>query len=211
MVHFKNQDYKEILYPVHTLKMGVDIFDSFPKLLDYEEFGVRLPASLPLDKVFKYIVYTYDQKSPFVLQIDDLIQRKKEAIQEAGFVARNNIFPEAVKKILNCENEKINEMIIRYCRLQGKDFTNLVASQEAFYQINIQLLSNIKTDNDDAVEVAKKKAALDKAADEFNERLDEKARRFLTQETAQSLHNSLWSLAEDEALAIKVTPEDYAD
>ena len=110
MVHFKNQDYKEILYPVHTLKMGVDIFDSFPKLLDYEEFGVRLPASLPLDKVFKYIVYTYDQKSPFVLQIDDLIQRKKEAIQEAGFVARNNIFPEAVKKILNCENEKINNI-----------------------------------------------------------------------------------------------------
>ena len=85
MVHFKNQDYKEILYPVHTLKMGVDIFDSFPKLLDYEEFGVRLPASLPLDKVFKYIVYTYDQKSPFVRQIDDLIQRKKEAIQEAGY------------------------------------------------------------------------------------------------------------------------------
>ena len=103
-------------------------------------------------------------------------------------------------------------MIIRYCRLQGKDFTNLMASQEAFYQINVQLLSNIQTDNnDDAVAVAKKKAELDKAADDFNERLNEKARRFLTQEIAQGLHDDLWSLAEDEALNINISPEDYAN
>ena len=211
MAHFKSQDFKDILYPVHTLKKGVDIFTAFPKLLDYEEFCGRLPAQLPINKVFKFIVYTYDEKSPFVLQIDDLIQRKKEAVQAAGFIATDNRFPEAVNDMLNCKNERVNEMIIRYCRLQGKDFTNLMASQEAFYQINVQLLSNIKTDNDDAVEVAKKKAALDKAADEFNERLDEKARRFLTQETAQELHNSLWSLAEDEALSITITPEDFAN
>lgn len=211
MVNFKPLDYKDILYPVHTLKKGVDIFTAFPKLLDYEEFCGRLPAQLPINKVFKFIVYTYDEKSPFVLQIDDLIQRKKEAVQAAGFIATDNRFPEAVNDMLNCKNERVNEMIIRYCRLQGKDFTNLMASQEAFYQINVQLLSNIKTDNDDAVEVAKKKAALDKAADEFNERLDEKARRFLTQETAQELHNSLWSLAEDEALSITITPEDFAN
>jgi len=186
------------------------IFDAFPKLLDYQEFGVQLPGELSINKVFKYIVYAYDQKSPFVTQIDDLVLRKKEAIQEAGFLANNNEFSEVVKKMLNCENEKVNKMIIRYCRLQGKDFTNLVASQEAFYQINAQLLSNIKSDKDDAVETAKKKAALDKAADEFNERLDEKARRFLAQETAQELHNNLWSLAEDEALNINISPEDYA-
>jgi len=212
MVHFKPIDYKEILYPVHTLKKGMGIFDAFPKLLDYEEFGVRLPGELSINKVFKYIVYAYDQKSPFVTQIDDLIIRKKEAVQEAGFIAKNNSFSAVVKDMLNCENEKVNKMIIRYCRLQGKDFTNLMASQEAFYQINVQLLSNIQTDNnDDAVAVAKKKAELDKAADDFNERLNEKARRFLTQEIAQGLHDDLWSLAEDEALNINISPEDYAD
>ena len=211
MVNFKPTDYKEILYPIHTLKRGMDIFEAFPKLFDYEEFGVVLPPKLPIEKVFRYIVYTYDQKSPFVLQIDDLIQRKKESVQAAGFIPQNNSFAPEVKTMLNCQNEKINKMIIRYCRLQGKDFTNLMASQEAFYQINVQLLSNIKSDTDDAVEVAKKKAALDKAADEFNERLDEKARRFLTQETAQELHDSLWSLAEDEALNISISPEDYAN
>ncbi len=210
MVHFKPVDYKEILYPVHTLKKGMDIFDAFPKLLDYQEFGVILPGDLSINKVFKYIVYAYDQKSPFVTQIDDLVLRKKEAVQEAGFLANNNEFSEAVKKMLNCENKKVNDMIIRYCCLQGKNWLNLVASLEAFFQINAQLLSNIKSDKDDAVETAKKKAALDKAADEFNERLDEKARRFLTQETAQPLHDRLWSLAEDEALNISISPEDYA-
>jgi hypothetical protein len=212
MVHFKPIDYKEILYPVHTLKKGMGIFESFPKLFDHDEFGVTLPPTLPFDKVFRYIVYAYDQKSPFVTQIDDLITRKKEAVQEAGFIAKNNSFSAVVKDMLNCENEKVNKMIIRYCRLQGKDFTNLMASQEAFYQINVQLLSNIQTDNnDDAVAVAKKKAELDKAADDFNERLNEKARRFLTQEIAQGLHDDLWSLAEDEALNINISPEDYAN
>ena len=212
MVHFKPIDYKEILYPVHTLKKGMGIFESFPKLFDHDEFGVTLPSTLPFDKVFRYIVYAYDQKSPFVTQIDDLITRKKEAVQEAGFIAKNNSFSAVVKDMLNCENEKVIKMIIRYCRLQGKDFTNLMASQEAFYQINVQLLSNIQTDNnDDAVAVAKKKAELDKAADDFNERLNEKARRFLTQEIAQGLHDDLWSLAEDEALNINISPEDYAN
>ncbi len=212
MVHFKPVDYKEILYPVHTLKKGMDIFNAFPKLLDYKEFGIKLPGELSINKVFKYIVYAYDQKSPFVTQIDDLVLRKKEAVQEAGFMAKNNSFSAVVKDMLNCENEKVNKMIIRYCRLQGKDFTNLMASQEAFYQINVQLLSNIQTDNnDDAVAVAKKKAELDKAADDFNGRLNEKARRFLTQETAQGLHDDLWSLAEDEALNINISPEDYAN
>ena len=206
MVHFKPVDYKEILYPVHTLKKGMGIFDAFPKLLDYQEFGVPLPGELSINKVFKYIVYAYDEKSPFFIQIGDLITRKKEAVQEAGFLAKDNEFSAVVKKMLNCENEKVNKMIIRYCRLQGKDFTNLVASQEAFYQINAQLLSNIKSDTDDAVAVAKKKAELDKAADEFNERLNYKARRFLTQEIAQGLHDSLWSLAEDEDLNIQITP-----
>lgn len=211
MVNFKSQDYKDILYPVHTLENGMDIFTAFPNLLDYEEFGVRIPASIPISKVFKYIVYAYDQKSPFVLQIDDLIERKKEAAQEAGFTpVKAYTFHDAVKKMLNCENKDINSMIIRYCKFQGKDWANLVASQEAFYQINLQLLSNIKSETDDAIAFAKNKASLDKAADEFNERLNDKARKFLTQETAQGLHDDLWSLAEDEANSIQISPEDFA-
>jgi hypothetical protein len=210
MVQFKPQDFNEILYPVHTLKREDGVFDVFPKLLDFEEFGV--PMTLPIDKVFKYIVYAYDQKSPYVLQIEDLIERKKEAVQAAGFSPQaNQNFSAAVQKMLNCESKKINPMIIRYCRFQGKDWANLVASQEAFYQINQQLFSNIKSETDDAISFAKDKAALDKAADDFNKRLNEKARQFLTQETAKGLHDTLWSLAADEADNVQVTPEDFAD
>jgi hypothetical protein len=212
MVIFKDLDYKDLLYPAHTIKTGMSIFELFPTLLDYTEFHAKLPASLPISKVFKYIVFVYDHKSPFVTQIDNLEERKLQAVQEAGFKPEDDsIFVDTVQDMLNCKDPQINEMILRYCRLQGKDWPNIVASQEAFFQINLQLLSNIKTESDDAIEFAKKKAALDKAADEFNERLNEKARKFLVGETAQGLQDKLWSIAEDEARKVRITPEDYAD
>ena len=101
-------------------------------------------------------------------------------------------------------------MIIGYCRMQGKDFTNLIASQEAYYQINLELMKGIDKD-EDALAVATKKANLDKLADEYNVRLNEKARNFLSQEIAQGLHDELWRMAEDESANITITPEDYAD
>jgi len=211
MTNFKSQDYKDMLYPVHNLKRDVDIFKTFPKLKDYSEFSEKLIASLPIDKVFKYIVYVYDQKSPFFTQIEDLVQRKKAAVLEAGFEPNaSQNFSTSIKGMLNCENPAINSMIIRYCRMQGKNFANLVASIEAFHQINLQLISNINGQDDDAIVIAKKKADLDKAADDLSNRLNEKARRFLSQEVAEGLHEDLWSLAEDEALNIKITPEDFS-
>lgn len=212
MNHFKSQDFKDVLYNVHTLKRSVDIFKEFPKLQEYEEFYPTLPSALPKDKVFKFIVYAYDQKSPFFTQIEDLIERKKAAVQEAGFTPHHKDgFSEPVKKMLNCEDKKINAMIIRYCRFQGKAFTNLVSSQEAFYQINLQLLSNIKSETDSAIKFSTEKAKLDDLATDYSERLDEKARKFLSQETAQGLHDDLWRLAEEEAMNIPITPEDYAN
>lgn len=212
MAHFKSQDFKDMLYPVHTLKRDVDIFKSFPKLKDFEEFGVTLSPTIPITKIFKYIVYAYDQRSPFFTQIEDLRERKILSIKEAGFEPTHQKgFNDSVRMVLNCEHKKVNAMIIRYCRFQGKEFTNLVSSQEAFYQSNLQLLSNIQSKDDDANKVAQEKAKLDELLSKHAERLNEKARKFLSQETAEGLHEDLWKLAEDEAEAIMITPEDYAE
>jgi hypothetical protein len=211
MVHFKKQDYEEILYPVHTLKKGMDLFATFPKLLEHKEFQISLPASLNKEKVFTYIVYVYDKKSPFRTQIEDLRRRKIEAAMESGFsTSHNGGFSESVKGLLNCENTIINKMIIRYLRLQGKDFTGLVVDQEAYYQINLQQIEGISSTDNDALKTAKSKAELSKMATEYRERLDDSARNFLEQEEAIGLHNELWNLAEDEVKNIKLTPEDYA-
>lgn len=212
MAIFKSQDFKDILYPVHTVKSGVDPREAFPHLLDYSEFALRTPKELPFKKVFNFIVYAYDQKSPFFTQVEDFVDRKKQAVLEAGFQPDNEgDFSDQVKGMLNCENKVVNMMIIRYCRIQGKDFANLIASMEAFHQINYQLLSNVTVEGDDAIVVAKRKADLDKAADDLNKRLNEKARRFLSQEIAEGLHDDLWSLAEKETTYIRLSPEDYAD
>ena len=210
MNYFKKKDFAELLFPVYNTETNKrDFREVFPSLVEHSEFCKKTP-SLNFNKLFKYIVYVYDRKSPF-LQIEDLVERKKEAAIEAGFIVENSKFKNSVVELLNCENKIANAMILRYCRLQGKEWANFQASIEAFYQINLQLISNIKDDTDDAIEFAKKKAALDKAADDFNERLNTKARRFLNQETSQEIHDDLWSLVDRENNEIKITPEDYAN
>jgi len=101
MADFRSQDFENLLFPVHTLTMSMNIFDTFPSLLDYDEFGKKLPPEIPINKVFKYIVYVYDKKSPFYNQIDDIITRKKEAAKEVEFLlTEEGEFCSEVKSVL---------------------------------------------------------------------------------------------------------------
>jgi len=205
MPDFRSQDFKNVLFPVHTITNSMNLYEMYPTVFDFNEFQVQLHPGLSINRIFKYIVYVYDQGSPFYTQIDDLTERKKEAAKEAELKQVRGEFTNETKAILNCENKKVNAMILRYCRIQGKEFANIVASNEAFYQLNLKLLSNNPDDGD-----AKEKAALDKSITDMAKRLNEKARAFLSQETAKGLKEDLWVLAEDEAANIMISPEDYA-
>lgn len=211
MAEFKSKDFENILYPVHTLKKGMDIFDILPELLDYKEFTLPIPASIKREKLFTYIVYAYDSKSPYVTKIDNIKDRKIQAALDAGFRTTDaKGFTDSVLKMLNCENDNINEMIIRYLRIQGKDITGLAVDQEAYYQINLRIIRGLAGNDDEKDKQAEAKAKLSKQKDDMRLRLEENARNFLEQEIAIGLHKKLWELAEDEAEFIKLTPEDYA-
>lgn len=211
MADFKSKDFDNILYPVHTLKKGMDLFSQFDELLNYKEFTEKIPQSTPIERVFKYIVFAYDSKSPYVTQINDLTERKIEAAKDAGFrTTHEKGFSDTVVKILNCQNDKVNAMIIRYLRMQGKDITGLAVDQEVYYQLNLRVLRGLSGTEDDKDAQAKVKAELSEKKDKMRLRLEENARNFLEQEKAQGLHEKLWELAENEAEHIKLTPEDYA-
>lgn len=212
-MEFRSKDFDNILYPVHTLpKKGVDLFKEFPELLDYKEFTLSTPESVPIDKVFKYIVYAYDSKSPYVTQIDNLQERKIQAAKDAGFSQQHKDgFSQSVIQILNCEHDHVNEMIIRYLRLQGKDITGLATDQEVYYRLNLRVIRGLQGTEDQKDAQAAEQAKLSEQKDKMRERLEENARNFLEQEVAQGLHRKLWEEAEREAEHIKLTPEDYAE
>ena len=214
MSEFKAKDFDKILYPVHKLKKGADIFESYPNLLDYPEFTEsinKLSASTPIDKVFKYIVFIYDSKSPYVTQISDLTTRKIQAAKDVGFRTNHaSGFSSSVVSMLNCQSDVINEIIIRYLRLQGKDITGMAVDQEVYYQLNRRVLRGLVGNEDEKDAQAKIKAQLSLEKDKMRIRLDETARNFLQQEVAQGLHDKLWEIAGEEAEHIKLTPEDYA-
>lgn len=212
MSDFKSKDFENILYPVHTLKKSMDLFTEYHQLLDHKEFTKTLPASTPIEKVFKYIVFVYDSKSPYVTQISDLTDRKIQAAKDSGFrTTHTNGFSDTVIKMLNCQIDPINEMIIRYLRMQGKDITGLAVDQEVYYQLNLRVLRGLVGDEAEKDAQAKIKAQLSLDKDKMRLRLEENSRNFLQQEVAQGLHDKLWEIAGDEAEKIKLTPEDYAE
>jgi hypothetical protein len=161
--------------------------------------------------LFKYIVFAYDSKSPYVTQIDNLKERKIQAAIDAGFTTSHSRgFSDTVIMMLNCQIEAVNAMIIRYLRIQGKDITGLAVDQEVYYELNLRVLRKLAGDETEKDAQAKAKAALSLDKDKMRIRLEENARSFLEQETAQGLHETLWKLAEDEIVNIQLTPEDYA-
>lgn len=211
MSEFKAQDFDDILFPVHSLKKGMDILEIFPSLKPYREFKLPLPGAISLVKLFKFIVFAYDSKSPYVTQIDNLKERKIMAAKDAGFSTGHNTgFHSSVIDMLNCDNDSANEMIIRYLRIQGKDITGLAIDQEVYYQLNLRAIRGLSGTEDEKDKQVEVKAKLSETKDKLRVRIEDNARSFLQQETAQGLHRKLWEIAEDEAQHINLSAEDYA-
>lgn len=207
-------DFSNLMYNVYEMPIGSNILSLFPKLKQYSEFSKIEEASAKanLEKIFRYIVYFYDKNSPLKDDIENVIKRKIEAARLAGFVAKKeankNVFSPIAKQMLNCQNQSINKMIIRYCRLQGsRNFSLLVSGQEAFYNTLLQL---IDPDDENAKETKDKQAVFSQAK-KNSDQLRELEVELLSEDTNKYLTDDLYDYVEEEARKqLLLSPEDYA-
>lgn len=207
-------DFSNLMYNINEVPVGSNILALFPKLKEYPEFAKieESSAKANLEKIFRYIVYFYDKNSPLKSSIDNIIKRKIEAARLAGFIAKKeagkNVFSAIAKQMLNCQNESINKMIIRYCRMQGsRNFSLLVAGQEAFFNTMIQL---IDPDSENAKETKDKQLVFSKAK-ENSDQLRELEVELLNEDTNKYIHEDLYDYVEEEARKqLLLSPEDYA-
>lgn len=207
-------DFSNMMYNVSELPSGSNILSVYPRLKQYSEFNKvgEASAKANLEKIFRYIVYFYDKNSPLKDSIENIIKRKIEAARLAGFVAKvvagKNVFSPIAKQMLNCKNEAINKMIIRYCRMQGsRDFSLLVSGQEAFYNTLLQL---IDPDDENAKETKDKQAVFSQAK-KNSDQLKELEVELLNEDTNKYLTEDLYDYVEEEARKqLLLSPEDYA-
>jgi hypothetical protein len=116
---------------VKKITSGVPDFKKYSK--DHEDH----------EKVFKWVVYTYDRQSPMVKEIPELMVRKGEAAVYAGYATNEDgQFDEEVEGFLLGKNEDINNLIVSYVsRFADPHYIMLVASWNLLLDNTRKLLS----------------------------------------------------------------------
>lgn len=132
---FDKRDFQDMRFRVDEVDvLTYNPLRSFPELKKYPEFSKTIIESLQPDagKMFAYVAYCYDFKSPYVMNSDNIVKRKKEALLASGFKQdENNRFSELAEQILANRHPKVNAMIVRYVRiLKSSSWMTLVGYEE---------------------------------------------------------------------------------
>jgi len=95
------------------------------------------------ERIFKWVVYTYDRQSPLVKEIPELMVRKGEAAVLAGFnTDEDGKFDEEVEKFLLGNDDEVNGLIVAYVsRFADPHYIMLVASWNLLLDGTRKLLS----------------------------------------------------------------------
>ncbi len=82
------------------------------------------------ERVFKWLIFVYDRQSPLVKEMPDLMQRKLESANLAGYgTDEDGKFEEEVEKFLLGQDKEVNGLIVAYVsRFADPSYIMLVAS-----------------------------------------------------------------------------------
>jgi energy-converting hydrogenase A subunit M len=200
---YSDKDFEGMLLNVYPHKLGTDLFKKFPILDKYSEFKLEKKSARFNERVIRYVVYSFDRNSPLTT-IDDVLERRFEAIKLAGFDLNKGI-PAEVDMFVKSLNSDINNMVIRYCIIQSNtDYMVLVTYEDALFKELARLL-NFDTDDEDNVE--KKKEIIDNIV-KLRTQINSIRSDMLSNNVDMFLSKSLTDFSE--AKRIDLSPEAYA-
>jgi len=117
------------------------------------------------DDVFKYIILTYDVKSPYVLKYKEWAQRRRETAKESGFPTKEGKYIPEAERIILGKNQNVNKLIIRYLFLQNDiDFIRYQSYQALYFK---QIKDSLEKDFEKPSDYDKLKQNIDILADEL--------------------------------------------
>jgi hypothetical protein len=129
---FDVRDFRNAKYNV--LAIGKQkVINSFPYLKKFPEFNndYKEETGIENDMIFRYMLLMYTDN--IIRTIPDLYSRKKESALLAGFSRdeKTNKFSPEVEKMLICEYDVLNDLIIRVGRINHNHaFMQLIVFEE---------------------------------------------------------------------------------
>jgi len=193
----ENYIFKGLLFPVFDLPQSINLLQRYPQLSQWPEF--RLPTKHDKNIVIRYIIAAYDKNGMRIYESNSL-KRKKLSAELAGWnPEKNGEFRDEIKAIMNGDDDTINQMIVRYCKLQrGASYSVLVGMEEVFYGILLKMIGK--------VEISTKEAQM---FEEYEKKIELRAIEFLNGDSSKGLREGLFEIIELEKLELR--PEDIAE
>jgi hypothetical protein len=132
-------EFEELTFNVSKLGSSDNVLKAF------KELGMRPVFKLKIknpNKFFRYMIYMYDPKSPFVDLFPDIKERKANCAQGAGY-NYNNGFSEGVIEIFEGKNKMANTMIVGFLRMfNSHSWSHLQVLNNQYYKTLENALGN---------------------------------------------------------------------
>jgi predicted ATPase len=193
-------DFSKMKYPIDS-KNYKDI-ESLHKI--FSEFKYKSEA-MSTEQIVKYIVFCYHRYSPFVMNTESLIDRKREILDYIEVKkTKHGYYTDDVQKIIKNQDNDVSRAACLFLRYENNiKYYSFVQTLEAFYSLNDQLAIGASSakEGKDVADIAIK---LEKVED----RLEKLKRELAEGDTALCDH--IGSLEKDIEKGIKLFPEDYA-
>lgn len=205
-----------MMFDVTEIEEGQHVLQVFPALQTFPEFKEQFEEiadeQIDHDMLLKYIFLLYDHESP-LRQHDNLIKRKLEAAQIAGFqVDEKGFFEPEVDAAMKGFNKNVNAMIIRFCRMQGSStYSALVTVNEAYYY-KLQLVLSAPSDhkNKSEIELERVKGQLWQQSKEMMVDIAQLTKDLLNEDNSPYLKKDLFCVIDKESQELLLTPEKMA-
>jgi hypothetical protein len=208
--NFSNEEFSTMLFNVMNIPSGKTITEVYPELAKYPEFGNY--TGMEPETLLRYVFLMYDRHTP-LKKVDDIISRKIQAAQIAGFEPNEKgYFDRLVDDMMRGFNADVNKMIIRALRLQHDiTFSTMVTGNEALYQKQELILSAAdEGEKKSPVEIEKIKGELWKQAKAMRDDLDKLALICLNNDNNPYLKKDLFCVIDRESQQLNLTPERVA-
>jgi hypothetical protein len=192
-IDIENKDFEKLLFKVNLLKDNENPFNMFPALIKWPEFSSYKGPMIKFNRIFKWIVLTYDLNSPFK-KIDNVIQRKIEVAKYVNLIDGPKI-NEDIKEIFLNENSEVNAMIIAYARMHRESkYSLIIGLEHKFYE---DLLAN------------QNRKKISTPLEQSQKNLENAITELLSKDNNTNLMKSFYEYIEDERLD-NIRPEGIA-
>jgi len=206
-IEFRSEEFQDMLFDMYGSPRNKDLTKWFDNLGKYKEFQVAF-RSISKNKLIRYIGYVYDRKSPVAGRVDNLIKRKIVSAQLAGFVPNEKgEFEKPVVEVMKGLNRKANKMILRYCRLQGRAYSLIVAGTEAYYDIIEQIQTKTADAKGNIIDDGEQKSKLFDKADSMLKKIDKLLNEMLMADRHSQLEDDLFLSIDQQEEVVKLSPE----